>query len=527
VCCPEASLRCGRALGLHAAVLVAAKWLAGLRDCGEDTVCALETFSMTTSHHPVRRRPQCPDCGDPGLVAARVEAPLTLASRIKSGGSGGGHRAVDPARMLRTYRHLVGPVTGIVDEVRRDTSLPEPLHCYVSGQNLAVRAESLGGLRGGLRSRSGGKGTTPLDAEVGALCEAVERYSGTRQGDEPTVRDTLSGLGDRAIHPNACQLFADRQFRDRHRWNAVNTAFQQVCAPFEPDRPVDWTPVWSLTAGEQRLLPTSMLYFGPEQDGSAPGPWADSNGNAAGSSLEDAVVQGFLELVERDAVALWWYNRTRHPGVDLDAFDEPCLTELRGAYAAMNRRVWALDLSSDFGIPVVAAFSARTDKPAQDLMFGFGAHFDPRLALRRAMTEMGQLLPAVVGAAADGSGYAIREPELMNWWTHADTGNQPYLLPDPGETARTPGGYDYRIRRDLRDDVRAAEELVRSRGMELLVLDQTRPDLELPVVKVIVPGLRHFWARYAPGRLFDVPVRMGRLDRPTRYQDLNPIPLFV
>jgi ribosomal protein S12 methylthiotransferase accessory factor len=47
------------------------------------------------------------------------------------------------------------------------------------------------------------------------------------------------------------------------------------------------------------------------------------------------------------------------------------------------------------------------------------------------------------------------------------------------------------------------------------------------VVKVIVPGMRSFWARYAPGRLFDVPVRLGRLARPTPYDELNPIPLFL
>jgi oxazoline/thiazoline synthase len=47
------------------------------------------------------------------------------------------------------------------------------------------------------------------------------------------------------------------------------------------------------------------------------------------------------------------------------------------------------------------------------------------------------------------------------------------------------------------------------------------------VVKVVVPGLRHFWARFAPGRLFDVPVRLGRLATPTPYEDLNPVPLFL
>jgi ribosomal protein S12 methylthiotransferase accessory factor len=83
------------------------------------------------------------------------------------------------------------------------------------------------------------------------------------------------------------------------------------------------------------------------------------------------------------------------------------------------------------------------------------------------------------------------------------------------------------VRTDLLDDVKAMTELVSAKGLELLVLDQTRPDVGMPVVKVIVPGLRHFWARYAPGRLFDVPVALGRLSRPTSYEQLNPIPLFV
>jgi len=63
--------------------------------------------------------------------------------------------------------------------------------------------------------------------------------------------------------------------------------------------------------------------------------------------------------------------------------------------------------------------------------------------------------------------------------------------------------------------------------MEVLVLDQTRPDVGLPVVKVIVPGMRHFWARLGPGRLYDVPVQLGRLCRPTPYEELNPIPMFL
>jgi len=63
--------------------------------------------------------------------------------------------------------------------------------------------------------------------------------------------------------------------------------------------------------------------------------------------------------------------------------------------------------------------------------------------------------------------------------------------------------------------------------MEMLVLDLTRADAGMPAAKVIVPGLRHFWARYAPGRLYQVPVAMGWLARPLAEDELNPTPVFI
>ncbi|MEU7061137.1 TOMM precursor leader peptide-binding protein [Streptomyces sp. NPDC046197] len=520
---PDASLAVVRGLGLHTAVLEAVKWVAGMRYAEQSAVCALDTRTLRTRHHAVTRRPQCPECGDPGLVTRQVLRPFVLRSRPKADGTAGGHRALSPELMLARYRHLVDPVTGVVSGLHPVAGTPDGLHRWRSGRNAALRASSLNGVRGGLRSHSGGKGTTPLEAQVGALCEAVERYSGTRQGDEPVVRDTMAGLGASAVHPNACQLYADRQFQDRDRWNASCGPFQVVPEPFDPREPVEWTPVWSLTSGTHRMLPTSMLYYGPAPDGTERAPWADSNGNAAGGSPEDAVVQGFLELVERDAVAVWWYNRTRQPGVDLDAFDEPWLARSRTAYERLGRQVWALDLTADFGIPVVAALSRLTGEGEQALCFGFGAHFDPRIALRRAVTEMSQLLPV----GEELRVWRASHPQLDQWWKGATVENQPYLVADPGQATLGPGSRAVPTHDDLRGDVETAQELVRAHGMELLVLDQTRPDVGLPVVKVIVPGMRHFWARFAPGRLFDVPVRLGRLARPTKYGELNPIPVFV
>ena len=63
--------------------------------------------------------------------------------------------------------------------------------------------------------------------------------------------------------------------------------------------------------------------------------------------------------------------------------------------------------------------------------------------------------------------------------------------------------------------------------MTCSVLDQTRADIGLPVVKVIVPGLRHFWARFAPGRLYEVPAALGWVPEPVAEERLNPVSLFI
>ncbi|ROQ65383.1 ribosomal protein S12 methylthiotransferase accessory factor [Streptomyces sp. CEV 2-1] len=515
---PFASLSAGRVMAAQSAVLEAAKWLAGLRYADQGAIRTVDTLTLSTRVHTVSRIPQCSSCGDPGLTRRRVLAPFVPVSRAKAGN--GDHRALSPDQLLKRHAHLVSPVTGIVPVLEPSPGAPKFATTYVSGHNLAMRDRG----PAGLRSQSGGKGLTDAEARTSALCEAVERYCGTRHGDEPVVVDTLRALGEQAIPPNVCQLYADQQFRERDRWNRSGSPFHYVPEPFDENRPVEWTPVWSLTERRQRLLPTSMLYFSAAPD--APGPYADSNGNAAGSSPEDALLQGFLELVERDAVALWWYNRTRRPAIDLDAFHEPYIGRLRDGYRKMGRDLWALDLTSDLGIPAMVAVSRRTEGPTEDIIFGFGAHFDPAVALRRALTEAGQLLPAV-STDRPGGGYGITDPLPVRWWRQATVANQPYLAPAPATRPRTPGHWNYVMRDDLLDDVEAIAELTAAKGLELLVLDQTRPDVALPVVKVIVPGLRHFWARYAPGRLFDAPVALGDLPRPTPYEELNPIPLFV
>ncbi|HEU5470917.1 MAG TPA: TOMM precursor leader peptide-binding protein [Actinophytocola sp.] len=522
---PAASIPALRAMALNMIALEATKWLSGYRHASQRCVWTFDSLEMRGEPHELRPYPQCTACGNPTLMRVQARRPVVLGSQRKASYSAG-HRSLTPEAVLARYRHLISPVTGVVKEIRRHEHGPDFFNSFRSGPNVAARVHDVNSLRATMRMENGGKGVTSVHAEASALCEAIERHCGSFQGDEERIRGSLRSLGEWAIHPNSCMLYDERQYRDRAEWNAKHGPFQYVCHPFDEAAVLDWTPVWSLSERRQRLLPTNLLYFGAPEE---PGPHylhADSNGNAAGSSLEDAVLQGLLELIERDAVALWWYNRIRVPGVDLDSFGDPWIDELREVYAGLGRDVWVLDLTSDFDVPVMAALSSRTAGDPQEIMLGFGAHLDPRLALRRALTELNQLMPVLLAAKSDGR-YRCDDPDMSGWWQHANLTNQPYLVPDPAQRPLGPRDYRYVQRADLLDDLTALQAKVESLGMELLVLDQTRPDIGLPVVKVLVPGMRHFWARLGPGRLTDVPVRLGRLPEATPYAELNPVPLFL
>ena len=71
----------------------------------------------------------------------------------------------------------------------------------------------------------------------------------------------------------------------------------------------------------------------------------------------EGIVQGFLELVERDLYAIWWYTRSQRTEVDLDQFDDPYIRDLRVQLAETGRRLWVLDITSDLGIPSYVALT--------------------------------------------------------------------------------------------------------------------------------------------------------------------------
>jgi ribosomal protein S12 methylthiotransferase accessory factor len=515
--------------GIHFAAIELAKSLALETGSGlEDRILTLDLGSLELRQHWLMKRPQCAACGNRSAERAK---PVVLSAQPKGSGAGAGEdgRPTSASVTFQRYQHHVSPITGIVTALTsRDPDPYGPTHNFLAAHYFPVLTDDLRILRSNLIARSGGKGLSEIQAKTSALCEALERYSGIAWGEERIVRGSYESLAPQAIHIRDLALFSEAQYRIREELNVTSTSDRhQVPPELANDAEIAWAEAWSLSDERVRYLPAAYCYYGHMDPGNF-FTRCDSNGCAAGNSLEEAILHGFLELVERDSVALWWYSRARRPAVDAASFGLPEWDRLARHYdRELKREVHVLDITADLGISAFAVVSRKPAGPAQDVIVGFGTHLSPRAALLKALSEANQYLPAVRDSAPDGSTlYRLFDEETVRWWRQATYENQPYLVPSSDRT-RVLADYQDLARDDLKDDVLTCVRACRDRGLEMLVLDQTRPDVELPVAKVVVPSMRHFWRRLAPGRLYDVPVELGWVERRLSESEMNPISCFV
>jgi ribosomal protein S12 methylthiotransferase accessory factor len=335
------------------------------------------------------------------------------------------------------------------------------------------------------------------------MMEAVERYSGIARGREPMVRASFAELGDRAVDPRRCLGFSDRQYADRQQTNPWAVAQAFVPEPFDPDAQVDWIPAWSLTSNRTIFVAAGFCFYGYSLTAGGRGNLADSNGCAAAFSFEDAILRGMLEIVERDAVGIWWYNRVLRPAPPSSSDSSGEVKAVVEKYAELGRTVSLIDVTNDFGIPVVAALSWERETGAA-MTAGFGADFNESGAILRAVTEMNQFLPeAIQGGTARVAGVNLQLDSYLH--AHASAKAVPRRHWSEHRSDRVFQFISHAAKRDL----------------EVIVVNQTRADIGIPVTKVIVPGTCHFWRRLGFRRLYEIPVKMGWQTESTPEERLN------
>lgn len=529
---PSAYIPISIQIAANKTALEIAKWLYfGKNEELEGKIATFDPKTLTSCSHTLVKRPQCKICG--AVRQIKQPEPIVLEKRMSRCETVmGGYREKSAEDTIEEYLHHVSPITGVMPSLRPYYSIDgTPIYNYSSGRNTALRSKTLFWLNQHIRSGNGGKGRTWPQAKAGALCEAIERYSFSYHGDEYHIESSLKKLGEKGIHPNACMNYSENQYRNRDVINRNYSKFYYlVPKPFDETQNMHWTPVYSLTQKTFKYLPSCFCYAQhPAEDEYNLFAYPDTNGCAAGNSMEEAILQGFLELVERDSVALWWYNMLRKPAVDLQSFEDSYFDRVIDYYQSLDRDICVLDLTSDLQIPAFGAISYRLDEIDQDIIFGFGAHVDARIAVERALVELNQILPVVNTREdrKDRGKYRTQDKDFLDWLNTATLESHPYLTPLSDAPIKKASDYPELCEPNIYDSLMFCMDAAREHGLEILALDMTRPDVVLSVVRVFAPGMRHFWKRLAPGRLYDVPVKMGWLKRQLKEDELNSVALFV
>jgi ribosomal protein S12 methylthiotransferase accessory factor len=276
-----------------------------------------------------------------------------------------------------------------------------------------------------------------------------------------------------------------------------------------PDTDLSWHRARRLTDGREVLLPADLCLRRPSAQQQVRPPFPLSTGSAAGRSWDAAALHGLLELIERDAASLWWQGGNR--GKSIPAGDEArimaetLLAQLRQGASA--RRSWPLDITTDIGVPCVAAVSCMAD--GFGLAIGLAARPTLKAAARAAVLEMcqGELAHAVVEAKLRERGEAALNARDLNHRRRATILNADRCLllqPRPERSQHLAIGTT-----DPAAVLRLIVDRLAQLGIEAFGLDLTRPQFGVPAARVIAPGLQPLPSEIIVPRLADMIARTG------------------
>jgi ribosomal protein S12 methylthiotransferase accessory factor len=362
----------------------------------------------------------------------------------------GTHRVLPPEetwRRIRPHLHAAG-ITRVADITRLDDiGIPVWQAIRPMSRNLSV---------------SQGKGITPLLARISATMESLELWHAEELLCESVTMPV--GVASRTL-PYPVEALP------LHDHNVLSDSTV-----------VEWIPARGIVGGVETVVPRHVV----ELDYTLRPAWTPplfkrtSNGLASGNTLDEAMLHGLLELVERDALADA-HLRTR---IDMASIDGP-------------DSAWLLDICTRAGVEIEAmAHRARVPMPTFEVVIrsesypypcrGAGSHPDREVAFCRALTEAAQSRLTVIAGARDDL-HAVEYADVANRWTLAPSVRRAAALPlsSYSEVASVDDPAD--LHADLEALTRAVEAVT---GLPVLRVDLTRDGIGVPVTRVIAPGMR-------------------------------------
>ena len=408
----------------------------------------------------------------PAIAAPDTARPDTAHQGVKLY-RGGTHRSRTPEQTLDAFLPLaermgitrLSNVTGL-DSI----GIPVYMACRPLSRSIAV---------------SQGKGLTPAEAKVSAFMESAESFHG----------EAITAPLKLASHDELC--------RD-HRVIDVAGLPRSRLGAFDPAQQILWIEGKSLAGGEAFWLPLELVstnYTLPQPQGSFAFP-ANTNGLASGNTFEEAALHALCELIERDAITLWRLGgEAARVAVKMDpaTVDSKLCCDLLAHYAAAGLDIGLWDVTSDVGVPVFVCAVAERSDIAVEAELGAGCHPDREVALLRALTEAAQSRTTRIAGSRDDfvpesydSAAKLARHRTARLWL-ADPPRLSFA-DVPNLSGTTIGG-----------DLQRALERLRDRGIEQVVaVDLTKPDIGLPVARVVAAGLEGAYqgasSDYRPGQ---------------------------
>jgi ribosomal protein S12 methylthiotransferase accessory factor len=469
---------------------------------GVADVYELRLDTLQVRRYPILADSECPVCGHPKPDSA-AQAVIGLSQAPKRRAEDSRLRDVSEYRLpVAAYLNPVCGALGRGTGHRLGSNTAAPAIGYVSVRGLQYLHDSFWG---------GHADRFDTSVLIGIL-EGLERHAGIRpRGKATVVHDSYANLGASALDPRTCGLYPDAFY-------AKDSDYVQ----FTPDLPTSW--VWGYSLRDRRsiLVPESTVYYHLPRNHNLLVREC-SNGCATGCGPEEAILQGLLEVVERDAFLLAWYGGRGLPEIDPRSCTNPRTRFMVDRIQLCGYDLRLFDNRIDLPIPVVTAVAVRRDGGPGRLIFGAGASLNPEEAIRSAVYEVAYPIPdfaeetirstpELEAMAADFWKVVLLQHHQRLFGLPAMAQHVDFLL-RPQRTLPIAETYRdwYRDRpaaADLLDDVRFCVGQVTRAGFDVIVVDQTSPEqhrVGLRTVRVLAPGLLPIDFGWAKQRALHMP----------------------
>lgn len=324
-------------------------------------------------------------------------------------------------------KHLIDPEFGIARFVMMH---PKPLWfsdavlatalCSNSSGAIALVLEEQRRERGAMRKTrvpgdttlTGlGLGYSMEEALMKAVCEGVERFCARIvQPRLPLIYGSYDDLKQfhQIVAPSEWKILTSEQYESNRRWlETAGPAFQTLTmTELTHSTKISWAHALDVLTHERCLVPAQTVFMGyapimsPQDEAVVMEPM--STGLACGQTVEDAVLSGLLEVLERDAIMGMWINRLSPPRVDFakSRINSPRLRRLLSELGRTGYEILVNDLTSDFGIPIY--FSTLLHDQVPYTVVGAAAHYEPEIAIEKSLIELMMALAALAHTEHNG-----------------------------------------------------------------------------------------------------------------------------